>query len=714
VEGVILFDGIQCSGDKIELTSPGWFSLNQFDNRTSSVWIKPGWSVEAVEKNSTNDGMATCLTDTQWNLGYTTYRPDYTLVDESVSAVRVFNTPNCGKQLPIIECDKLNFDGVALFDYKHCLGEDRVFTQPGFYNLTDFFGLATSIGVKEGWSVRAYQDHTRGGKYVCFTESKWNLSFDPFWHAGEISADNTIKSIEVFHDSSCGWPKQPQLYESNYRLTSDIDVVLNWENIYAGSYWTELHGPNGFVKISDQLAAPEWHVEPLQAGEYVLKVRAEVFGQFNDWSELRFTVYPTEGQPEPPPHQDCATVVATAVRLFSTDACTGESLELGVGTYELDPAQNNGSINFNDKANSIWIPVGWSVKARQDSNQSGLASCYGETMWNLGLDKYWGTEVYVGSTISSLQIFSTPDCGTPVTYPPRDCNEFQTAGVALFDEHSCIGDALAEFTAPGYYTVQPQNTATSLWIQPGWSAEVYANSTAQDGEAICISETSWNLASVQYYQSSSTVDNSIKAVQIHHAPNCGKQFPQYTGCDQIEYAGVVFFDYKDCSGREVAFSQPGIYNLNDWNAARTTTAIHVAEGWSLRVFEGADIHGISSLYAQDMWNLATDKYWNTETVVNNSIVAVQICQSSNCEVNAPSQPRSVYNLAPYATAYSLPSTLNLSWDGVQDAAAYEVQVQLGEKLVVSTTVATTGLNLPLQESGVNRKNALVFQLKYIE
>lgn len=320
VEGVVLFDSTNCAGEKIEVTNPGWSALTNFDNLASSVFIKQGWSVEVVDNSPTTEPRATCLTDTQLDLSYTTYRPDYDTVEGTVSTIKVHNAPNCGKQLPIIECHQQNFVGVVLFDYRYCLGEERLFASPGFYNLYDFAELASSIHVQTGWSVRVYQDPDRGGHFACFNDSKWDLSFDPYWHSEDVRANNDITSIEVFNDTMCGWPQQPQLYLADFELNENVANTFHWENVFAGNYWVELWGSNGYFQTSGQLGTPKWQLATLPAGEYVFKVRAEVFGQLNEWSEGQFTVLaastpiPTE-TPTPLP-------VPTDVRATETPAAT--------------------------------------------------------------------------------------------------------------------------------------------------------------------------------------------------------------------------------------------------------------------------------------------------------------------------------------------------------------------------------------------------------
>lgn len=410
--GITLFDAALCSGEQINLNVPGWYTLEQFNKRTSSLHVQEGWSIEVMDGSSTSDGQATCISDTKWDLSYDRYWPSNEPIDGKISTVRVFNAPTCGRTQVVSGCNDVILDGVGLYDYISCLGSEKVFTTPGFYNLTDFAKLASSIFVQPGWSVKVWNDHTRYGSYVCFTETKWDLAYDNFWFT-QGKANNQVVSIEVFHDPLCGWPQTPTLYDPEYEITDSQEFDLRWSNLYAGDYEVLLYGPNGFTLNSGPVIETSWHLYSLQSGEYTWKVRGRMLGVVGKWSEEHhFSVLKSS---ETPPVVDCNSLHFVGVQLYTETSCLGAASPVfGIGVHELDPSLNGNTTDFADRTNSLYVGPGMSVKVYQDNERGGLVSCYGETMWNLNLDKYWGTEVYVGNTISSIEVFADTRCGVPL------------------------------------------------------------------------------------------------------------------------------------------------------------------------------------------------------------------------------------------------------------------------------------------------------------
>lgn len=646
--GVVLFEDALCRGARIVGSEPMRISLANFNDKSSSIYIPSGWSIEVFEHTDSSDGLATCMTESKWDLSYDKYWPADTIVNDTISNVRVFNVPNCGRQLPIVGCDAVNYEGVALFDYTHCLGEDRLYGQPGFYNLTDFDNVPSSIHIKPGWSVRVWQENSRQGDFVCFNESKWDLNYDPYWNwdanaephwDSSRKANNNISSIEVFYDTLCGGIPAPILTDPNEveTVTDLTDLTLRWKQNYMPGFWGELWGPNGFFKPSGYLGEPKWHVGQLPAGEYILKVRSENFQQLSDWAQLTFTV-----EASTPPANMAVS-------------------------YTVDPNMINRITFTVQNCVSEWVHVIFGDGAETDTPcQNGKAT--------VGHDY-----TYLGQPVSYTAVVG----GVPVevtiqetTLPPADCSTaFPPSGVNLFSDKDCHGSSRS-FGSPGTYVLTDFNDVVSAIVPAkGWSVEVFEHSNTNDTAAFCVNRDMWNLSLDKYYVSDKNMNDNISMIRIYTGQHCGKTFPEYGGCDaNINYNGVVLFDYIHCGGSEQKFDKTGRYELgygapfND-----LASSAHVAPGWSIKVYEHSGWTGDSSCFANDMWDLSIDKYWGTNKIVGNTISSVEVFKNSTCtpDMPTPVKPNTPTNLQPSGGTFELDKMQTFSWQGSADSYTAE-------------------------------------------
>jgi hypothetical protein len=100
----------------------------------------------------------------------------------------------------------------------------------------------------------------------------------------------------------------------------------------------------------------------------------------------------------------CPTVSGVA-RLFDLQNCGGSLIDAKVGLTKLD--ENN----FNDKAESIAIPSGWSARLYQNNNENiNESACFTSTDANLNDNKYanGGT---VGGTVTWVRVYDNSNCG---------------------------------------------------------------------------------------------------------------------------------------------------------------------------------------------------------------------------------------------------------------------------------------------------------------
>lgn len=304
MEGVALFDQKYCQGDSVEITDPGKVALADFNERASSIFVSPGWSVEVFENTDNTDGATVCVQDTKWDLNYDRYLLTDGIMEGTVSNVRVWAVPNCGRQLSYVDCNSVNFDGVALFDNTHCLGADLLFSEPGLYNLEgEYNDWASSLYVHDGKSVMVYEDANGQGKYFCAPENKWDLHLDLYWGGSDKPSFNNISSIVVFNDDNCGEVNAPLVvFPSNgYKTTNTVDVTFQWEDVKVNTYWAELWGDNGYFQPSGSLNTNKWSVGKLAPGHYIFKVLADRNSETSTWSkEVSFEVMGSGPTPDTP------------------------------------------------------------------------------------------------------------------------------------------------------------------------------------------------------------------------------------------------------------------------------------------------------------------------------------------------------------------------------------------------------------------------------
>jgi hypothetical protein len=103
----------------------------------------------------------------------------------------------------VIGCDAdVVLDGVVAFDGQDCVGSYEQLLGLGPYNLTTLNDQTSSIHIPDGMSVMLYEDLDEGGQGFCTGWDMWNMAIDT-WPDGS-PMNNTISSIEVFDNSSCG------------------------------------------------------------------------------------------------------------------------------------------------------------------------------------------------------------------------------------------------------------------------------------------------------------------------------------------------------------------------------------------------------------------------------------------------------------------------------------------------------------------------------
>ncbi|MBP7768394.1 M23 family metallopeptidase [Candidatus Woesebacteria bacterium] len=484
-DGVVLFEEAYCSGSKIEIPEAGRVSLINFNDQTSSVHIAPGWSVEVFENNDSSDGLATCLTGDKWDLSLDSYWPTGEKIGGTVSNLSAFHDPSCGRQLPVVECDAIDFDGVALFDYEYCFGSDRLFNQPGFYNLYDFDNQTSAIYVKDGWSVRVWEQNTRQGQFVCFNGPKWNLSLDPYW-VTENNTNNNITSIEIYSDTLCGGVNPPVLFSptDQYTVTQDTDLTLHWQQDFNSGYWAELWGPDGFFRSSGSLGIPEWRLGFLPAGIYTWRVRSENFSILSDWSELEFEVLPVHVKS----HLNIDVSAIARVVTVVAQGCVSD-VQIGWGDGNTESASCGNAV-ANAEHTYALLPVAANYfLSITDIDGSPIIF---DVMISANVVEATGCDLLSNPT-TGVEFWLEKDCGAPGV----------TVGI--------------EFKDDLYFDYN--DSVSSVAVAPGWSVRAWSG-LGYTGMTACFSQDMWDLSKDKYDGGDVVIDNTISSYQVFQNPSC--------------------------------------------------------------------------------------------------------------------------------------------------------------------------------------------------
>jgi hypothetical protein len=162
----------------------------------------------------------------------------------------VFGIPPGGT--PQSNCPNYNFDGVVLWDQDNCYGATLSANgSTGVVNLTDYGwnDRAESIYVKDGWSVRVWQDINAGLATSCIYGSKWDLNKDTYETNSGLSMHRDISSIQVFQNSSCtGAPSAATLSSPSGNINTNYNPTYTWNQVSGVTwYYLWVNGPSGNI-----------------------------------------------------------------------------------------------------------------------------------------------------------------------------------------------------------------------------------------------------------------------------------------------------------------------------------------------------------------------------------------------------------------------------------------------------------------------------------
>lgn len=169
--------------------------------------------------------------------------------------------------------------------------------------------------------------------------------------------------------------------------------------------------------------------------------------------------------------------------------------------------QNTAGV-FNDKASSVRVPSGWSVKLYEHAGCSGAWVCRAGDDPNFAGDYFEGGIVPLDDHVSSFEVFADDRCGVGRGDP-----------VVLF-QHPEYGGAQYGLEGVGTFNLPlyMNDIVSSLSITESWSVRVFEHVDLQGGQ-LCLNGSDANLAD-DLFDNGLGVDNRISSVEVYDRPNC--------------------------------------------------------------------------------------------------------------------------------------------------------------------------------------------------
>jgi thermitase len=268
-----------------------------------------------------------------------------------------------------------------------------------------------------------------------------------------------------------------------------------------------------------------------------------------------------------PPQEQCSSYPFNGVTLFNDIECRGsEKKEIGSSGFTNLP-------DFNDKARSINIALGWSMRIWEHNDRGGASRCMDHDFWDLTKDWYdSGPQIYNSSgTISSVEVFHNSTCtatqgpGTPSLISPDNGQGIPNPQNVAFD-WSATGDSyeLIISSYGGAPSVGTFNTSTdsynygSMW--PGiyqWKVKAWRNNLSVESETRTLYVPPGAPGSV------TTTTNSTSAITINWTDSPGgvDQYQVLRNGSLIASVGGGTKSYQDTGracGTSFTYSVKGI------------------------------------------------------------------------------------------------------------------------------------------------------------
>ena len=202
-----VYDLTNCGGGKVTFSNAGLYSLvdSSFNDQAESIEIPVSWSAR-LYLNDSESSPSDCIPGTDSNLWDNTFS-DGLVVANQATWIRVYANSSCSSETPA------SGDTVTIYENSGNGGTRYGWHDEGQFNVVDYMNdKASSISIADGWSARVFEhDNGNGGKR-CFDASDSDFADDTFDNG--VAVNDTVSSIEIYHQETCPSPLEPDLHPS--------------------------------------------------------------------------------------------------------------------------------------------------------------------------------------------------------------------------------------------------------------------------------------------------------------------------------------------------------------------------------------------------------------------------------------------------------------------------------------------------------------------
>ena len=409
-------------------------------------------------------------------------------------------------------CSSLTGSGVQLFSDADCGGSTRSFTAAGNIDLNGFDDVTSSIYIGPGWSAWVFERSNQFGPSYCVSQTQAALS-NPHYEGFALTLNDSISSLIVYDNSSCtpalevvepltlstsqGYVGQQVTAHYALKNTGSFPITIYGLGVFAGTADCDA------LNVCSLLGAfPRVSNTTLQPGDTYTYTQSRSFGSTDNLNEsiLLYWYYKgathTLGTPvalniapgleTPSPITATATIIAVSQPVTVTAVVVNDSPQPitfnGIGfLYCLkDPVTGaDVSCQYPSVENRplVTLQPGQTYTYSQpmsfsEAGRYRVTALYGDQGTN-GWSYVRSVGPVNGGTNVYISVNTMTDSGSNLP-----CSSLTGSDVQLFSDADC-GGAARSFTAAGNVDLSGfDNTTSSIYIGPGWSARSSSSPTS--------------------------------------------------------------------------------------------------------------------------------------------------------------------------------------------------------------------------------------------
>lgn len=377
----------------------------------------------------------------------------------------------------------------------------------------------------------------------------------------------------------------------------------------------------------------------------------------------------------PPPPPSCPTSGDVIFYKDKDYSCGGEGANYGYvlrnGTGEQDMPST-----FNNKASSVRIRSGWSVKFYEDLGRLGATYCRTSSDSDFSNNTFNDGSA-INDRISAFKVYSDSTCGTP----PPTC---PTSGDMILYKHNnydCGGlgenSGYVLRNGTGFQNIPSgmNDEASSLRLRSGWSVKLYENAD-RGGGSVCRSAGDSDFAGDSFTNGVS-LNDKVSSLELFSNTTCAPAVADPRQDASVSITGTrvkgttVYFtiSVKNYGALATPAIHPYIEGTNSsgvfWRAdgcVPSSAVIQPGETKSFQVQQVATSAGTWTSNGIYLWNNTAGTYWKP-------LPANGYNQQFSFVVTDPI-PAAFGKSSPASGSTSRPTNTSVSWQSSAGATSY--------------------------------------------